>query len=790
MGFLIGIIVLIGLGFVGAPFWVWVIVSSLLVFGAGLTSLIGWGLWAVIAVVFCVPALRRLCVSGPVMNMMIKYKFLPQISSTEQEAIDAGTVWVDKELFSGKPDFKRILKESYPVLTEEERAFLEGPVETVCQMVDPWKVSQKRDFSPEVWDFLKKERFFGMVIPKSFGGLEFSAFAHSAVISKLASRSISLAITVMVPNSLGPGELLTHYGTGAQKSHYLPRLAVGEDIPCFALTEPEAGSDAGSIQASGVVFKGEDGALYMRLNWKKRWITLAAISTVMGVAFKLKDPENLLGHGESLGITCALVKHDTPGVVLGRRHDPLGIPFYNCPTEGHDVVLPIDDIIGGREWAGQGWRMLMESLSAGRGISLPSNSAGGAKLVSRVAGSFAAIRQQFGMSIGKFEGIEEPLARIAGYTYILDAMRTFTCGALDMGSKPAVVTAIAKYNATELFRKVINDGMDILGGAGISEGPRNLLAEAYRATPIGITVEGANILTRTLIIFGQGAIRCHPFVIPEIKAIESRNVAAFDVSFFGHVGHVVRNKCRAIVLTLSRGRGVSAPVMGPTARYYQKLSWVSAVFAIFADVALATLGANLKRKEKLAGRFSDVLSWMYMATAVLRRYEAEGRLKEDLPLVHWSVQHALSEIQTGLLGICANMTLLRPMGWLLRVSPVGCAPSDALGGEVAALVQVPGAQRDRLTQDIYRSTDETDAMGRMDAALSAVHAAIPVARALREAMHAGKLEKSMSASMLERAVALGIISSHDVETMKSADRLRKDAIQVDDFSLEGYLARD
>ncbi|MDF1839675.1 MAG: acyl-CoA dehydrogenase, partial [Planctomycetota bacterium] len=481
------LLIFVALGFTAAPVWTFAILALVVALG------LGWAWWAVLTVValgaiFSYQPARQLLFSKPMMNLLIKMKFLPVISQTEREALEAGTVWADAELFSGKPDWDKLISEPYPDLNTKERAFIDGPVQTVCNMTNDWEVFQNRDLPGEVWDYLKKEKFFGMIIPESYGGLGLSASANSAVVAKLSSCSGPLGITVMVPNSLGPAELLLHYGTDEQKNHYLPRLADGREVPCFALTEPGAGSDAGSIQASGEVFLDEDGELKLRLNWNKRYITLAAVSTLLGLAFKLRDPGNHLGKGEEVGITCALIPTDLDGVVLGQRHDPMGVPFYNCPTQGEDVIVSLDAIIGGPDGAGKGWLMLMECLAAGRGISLPASSTASSQMASRVAGSYAAIRKQFGMPIGKFEGIVEPLSRIAGRAYILEAARRYTLGALDRGDKPAVVTAMAKYNFTELARESIKDAMDVVGGAGISRGPRNLLAHAYISQPIGITV--------------------------------------------------------------------------------------------------------------------------------------------------------------------------------------------------------------------------------------------------------------------------------------------------------------
>ena len=697
------------LAFFEAPLALWTIAGAVLIAG-----LLSWpwllGFLGVMAI-FHVKALRRSLVSVPVMKTMKALKFLPVISETERTALTAGTVWIDGELFSGKPDWNRLVHEPYPDLTAEEREFLDGPCEEVCRMVDDWTVFQDRDLPEHVWEYLKKNGFFGLIIPKEYGGKGFTASMNSAVVSKLSSRSGPLGITVMVPNSLGPAELLAHYGTDEQKQHYLPRLADGREMPCFALTESGAGSDAGAMSSDGVIFEGDDGKLYVRLNWNKRYITLAAISTVVGLAFKLRDPENHLGQGEHLGITCALIPSNTPGIELGQRHDPLGVPFYNCPTTGTDVVAELDEvIIGGREGIGNGWRMLMESLAAGRGISLPASSTAQAKMCARVVGAYAAVRKQFGMPIGKFEGIQEAMARIGGNAYTLEAARRMTLGGLDAGAKPAVVTAIAKYNFTEMARASLQDAMDILGGKAISMGPRNPLAHAYMATPVSITVEGANILTRTLIVFGQGAIRCHPFAWDEVQAVEKNDGAAFDRAFFGHVGHVVRNASRAMLLSLTRGWMGASPVTGAAARYYRKLSWASASFAITADMAMALLGGDLKRKESLTGRFADVFSWLYLGNAVLRRFEAEGRPKEDLPFLHWSMQRCLAEIQIGFDGIYRNFDH-KLAGWLIkgpiafwsRFNTIGTGPSDKIGARVARALQKPGAQRDRLTNDMYRA---------------------------------------------------------------------------------------
>lgn len=787
------LVVLLALGYTGASLPIWTIAGIAALYGFGAPAWL-WIVYAVLASVLNLAPLRRALFSGPILKLLNALNFLPTISPTEQTAIEAGNVWVEGELFSGKPDFKRIINEPYPDLTPEEQAFIDGPVEKLCAVTHDWEVFQQKDLPQAAWDIMKRERFFGMIIPKKYGGLEFSPLANSAVVQKLSSRCGPLATTVMVPNSLGPAELLIHYGTQEQRDHYLPRLATGEEIPAFALTEPHAGSDAGAISSNGVVFKGDDGELYLRLNWKKRYITLAAISTVLGLAFKLRDPENLLGKGENPGITCALIPSKTKGVALGQRHDPLGVPFYNCPTEGHDVVLPINAIIGGAEGAGQGWRMLMESLAAGRGISLPASAAGGSKLVFRAASAHAKVRKQFGLPIGLFEGIEEPLAEIGGFNYVLEAARRYTCGALGKGAAPAVVTAIAKYNFTELQRISVNHGMDILGGNAISWGPRNLLASAYMNTPIGITVEGANILTRTLMIFGQGAIRCHPHIYNEIQGLMQQDVKMFDRAFTSHIGHTIRNKVRAMLLTLTRGRIASSPVGGSASKYWKKLAWASASFAFLADVALIGLGGNLKRKEKITGRFADIFSWMYLLAATLRRFEAEGRRKEDLPYLDWSMQYGFGKMQDAFDGLYKNfdvpvigLIFKGPVAWWSRMNPLSNGPSDKAGHAVARLMQTPGEQRQRLTEGIYAPDDVNEAIGRLENAFRLAYEGDHVARTISKAVKAKQLPKGRPETLVAQAVEAGIITQEQASLLQQAEAARNDAIQVDSFTLEDYM---
>ena len=782
---------IVALGFTGAPLAVWTIAVFAGLWLTGVPLVVT----AIIVGVFVfmnIKPLRRQIVSRFIADTMTRLKLMPVISETEKTALEAGSVWVDAELFSGKPDFDRIRKEPYGKLNSDERAFVDNQVKKVCSLVTDWEIYQNGDLPKQVWDYLKKERFFGMIIPKQYGGHGFSALGHSEVIAQLGAYSTTLCVTVMVPNSLGPAELLAHYGTQKQKDYYLPRLARGDEIPCFGLTEPNAGSDAGSIQSTGVVFKGSDGQLQVRLNWEKRYITLAAVSTLIGLAVRLHDPENLLGKGKDPGITCLLVPADAAGVVLGKRHNPMGVPFFNCPTHGRDVIVSVDQIIGGVDGAGRGWQMLMECLAAGRSISLPSQSAGGAKGLLKLTSAYSVIRRQFGLPIGKFEGVEEPLARITGVSYLMEAARIFTVGAVDSGLKPAVVSAIAKYNQTELARKLINDGMDLMGGAAISRGPRNHIANFYIGMPISITVEGANILTRCMIIFGQGAIRCHPFAYKEVKALEQKDYAAFDAAFWGHIGHVVRNATRSFVLSLTRGRLAAVPG-GPGAKYYRKLAWASASFSIMADIAMGTLGGTLKMKEKLTGRYADVLSWMYLASATLRRYEAEGFRADHRDVFDWALQYSFARIQEGFDGIFANFdvpvvgAIFRgPIGFWARLNSMGHGPQDRLGHKIAAEVQEPGAMRDSLTEGVIFSANPGDSGWKIENTFKLCHQSAEVLGRITAAVKAKKLPKKRATELVKEALAAKIITEVEAAMLAEANKAREDAIQVDEFTLDEF----
>ncbi len=745
-----------------------------------------------LAAFFGIPALRRAVVTPRLLRAIAP--ILPRMSDTEREALEAGTVWWDAELFSGKPDWKELLAFRSPPLTAEERAFLDGPAEDVCRMTNDWDVARRGDLPPEVWAFLKQHRFFGMIVPQRYGGLGFSAVGHSAVVTKLSSRSVVLGVTAMIPNSLGPAELILHYGTDEQKSYWLPRLARGEEVPCFALTEPGAGSDAGSMTSRGVVCHGEyRGArvLGIRLNWDKRYITLSSVSTLLGLAVKLFDPDGLLGGEEEVGITCILVPADLPGVEIGRRHDPLGVPFHNGPTTGTDVFVPVDNIIGGAQMAGVGWRMLMQTLAAGRGISLPSMAAAACQACTRGVSAYASVREQFGLPIGRFEGVEEVVARIVGRTYFVDATRLLTLGAIDQGQKPSVLTAIAKRYLTEAMRQVVNDSMDIVGGAGIVRGPRNMIAPAYQAVPVAITVEGANILTRSMIVFGQGALRCHPFAQREITAAAARDVDAFDEAFFGHVGFVFTNAARSFLLGLSGGSLAPAPIGGPMGATFSDLTRMSAAFALLSDVCMGTLGGSLKFREALTGRLADALSWMYIASATLKRFVDDEQPQRDLPIVRWCTEHALVRVQEALLGVLDNLPM-RPVAWLLRpvLFPLGARfrePDDRLGAMVARAVLDGGEARDSLTPDAYRPDFGEPGLGTVEAALQAALAARGVRKKLREAVHAKQLDKEPAVTLVDRAVDAGVLDAKERELVRAAAKMRDAAIAVDAFDPGQYV---
>jgi acyl-CoA dehydrogenase len=751
-----------------------------------------WAIYAVAVTFFAIPLLRRIFITKIIILAIKKLGLLPKISETEKIALTSGTVWVDGQLFSGRPNFKWIFSQKYPHLTPEEKSFMDNQVEELCAICSDYEVQTLRDLPENVWQFLREKKFFGMIIPKEFGGLGFSAYAHSCVIQKLASRSVPLAITAMVPNSLGPAELLMHYGTKEQRDHYLPRLADGRDLPCFALTEPTAGSDATSIISNGVLFKDENGEIKMRLNWNKRYITLGAYATVIGVAFQLRDPEGLISKNKDVGITCALIPNTTAGVRQGRRHDPLATPFVNSPLNGENVIVGLDTVIGGEKGLGKGWKMLMECLAAGRGISLPSTATGGSKLVLRAVSSYSSIRQQFGTAIGKFEGVEEVLARIASRTYAVDAMRAFTAGSIDSGDKPAVITAIAKYHATEIFRQNINDGMDILGGQAIIRGPRNILANAYFSTPISITVEGANIMTRSLIHFGQGAIMCHPYAYKEIEALEKNDLKAFDSAFFSHIHHLVSNLTRSVILSLTRGYFSNPFKFSVIGKYERKIAWCSATFALLADIALAKFGGNLKRKEKINGRFGDALSAMYMGVCVLRKFKENGSKKEEIPLVEHAMKELLGKAQTAIDGLYQNLfgslgrILLFPFSTWSRFNAFSCPANDNLGHKVVKNLLKNGDYRNSLTDGIFVSKDKSDNLGRLENAMFLNEKSQAAVLKIKNAVKRGDLPHLRVESLIEEAREQSVINLEESHILRDAQTAVLDAIQVDEYCLEDY----
>ncbi len=710
---------------------------------------------------------------------------LPPMSNTEREALEAGDVWWDADLFTGQPDWQKLL--SYPpaTLTDEERAFLNGPVDELCAMLDEWKINWEwRDLPPEAWDFIKRSKFFGMIIPKEHGGLGFSPFAHSEVVRKLSSRSLTAAVTVMVPNSLGPGELLMRFGTKEQRDKWLPRLADGRDIPCFGLTSPEAGSDAASMIDRGIIckgiFEGRE-VIGLKLNWHKRYITLGPVATLLGLAFKAYDPDHLVGPQEDIGITVALIPTHLPGVEIGHRHLPAMQVFQNGPNWGHDVFIPLDYIIGGQERLGQGWKMLMTALAAGRGISLPSLSAAGAAYAARTTGAYARIREQFGIPIGKFEGIEEPLARIAGTAYLLDAARRLTCAALNQGHHPAVISGIMKLQATERMRIAIDDAMDIHGGKAIIDGPQNYLGNLYRSVPVGITVEGANILTRNLIVFGQGAIRAHPYLLEEMNALadddQARGLDAFDAVVWKHVGHSFKTLFRALSRSWTFGRFAPAPDAGSATGFYRQLSRYASAFALCADMALLTLGGALKRKEMLSARFGDILSELYLLSAVLKRWHDEGRQPDDLPLLGYCMASGFRTIENRLAEILANLPN-RFVATMLKfvVQPFGArvlGPADRVAQQCAQIMLEPSAARDRLTPDLSHVEDD-GGRARLEKAFLLVTAAEDAARQVRAAhLHDWN-----------EAVKRGVITQSEADKLAAAHDAVAKVIEVDDFAPE------
>jgi len=783
--------------------WTLITAATLALFtlfgSAGLIGLtIAWVLFAVVAIPLNHLPTRRQYITRPILD--IYRKLAPKLSDTETIALESGTVGWEGELFSGKPDFNQLLGQPVPRLSAEEQAFLDGPVEKLCALIDEWEITHKlADLTPVVWDTIKQERFFGMIIPKSYGGLGFSALAHSRVLQKIASKSVTVASSVAVPNSLGPAELLLHYGTDEQKDFYLPRLARGEEIPCFGLTGPTAGSDATSIPDVGVIckrkFKGKM-VLGMRLTFDKRYITLAPVATVVGLAFQLKDPDGLLGEQTDLGITLALIPRDTKGMEIGKRHMPLNVPFQNGPIRGRDVFVPLDYIIGGTEMAGEGWRMLVEVLSIGRSISLPSMNAGGCKAGAFATGAYARMRKQFNMPIGRFEGVEEALARIGGYTYAISALARMTAAAVDRGELPAVPSAIAKYWATEHGRRVASNTMDVLGGKGIILGPRNFAGRAWQGAPISITVEGANIMTRSLMIFGQGAVRSHPYVLKELAALKESDpqvaVELFDESLFGHIGMAISNASRALLMGITGGLLARVPGTGRTRRNYRAIARYSAALGLVTDLSLLTLGGKLKFKEKLSARLGDVLSQLYIISAILKRFEDQQQPKADLPLLAWACQDAIYRMEEALDQFLRNFPI-RPVAWMMRalVFPIGrwnCPPSDRMGHKVAALLLSPSETRGRLTEGVYKTDEPGNPIGIINAALAGVIRAEPLERKILKAVRGGQITSDDPAEQLQQALKSKLINKSDLQLLEQTRAAVTEIIAVDEFEPEELCA--
>jgi acyl-CoA dehydrogenase len=716
---------------------------------------------------------------------------MPAMSSTERDALEAGTVSWEGDIFSGAPNFSTLRNAPVVYLTDEEQAFLNGPVNLLCSMLDDWDITHNRtDLPPEVWQFIKDHRFLGMIIPKQYGGLEFSATAQMSILVKVYGRSITAATTISVPNSLGPGELLLKYGTEEQKDYYLPRLADGREVPCFALTGPNAGSDAASIPDQGIVCRQEfngKSVIGVRLNWDKRYITLCPVATVIGLAFRMFDPENLLGRGEDVGITCALIPSDTPGVIKGRRHFPLNTGFLNGPTQGKDVFIPLDYLIGGALMAGQGWLMLMECLSAGRAISLPSSASGGAQAVALASGAYARVRKQFNQPIGRFEGIEEPLARIAGNTYIIDAALTMAAAAIDHGAKPSVAGAILKYHTTERARNIVCDAMDIHGGKGICLGPNNYLGRGYEGSPIGITVEGANILARSLIIFGQGAIRCHPYIFKELESVRHNDLVEFDKAFFAHTGFIIANLTKSLVFAWTDGYLSKAPTSS-VRRYYQLVHKYSTNLAFLADFSMVVMGGELKRREKLSARLGDMLSTLYMASAVLKRFYEDSEPQSDLPLVEWSCQQLLHECEEAMRGVITNF----PSRWArislhLILKPFGLRrnkPDDKLGHQLARMLITPNETRGRLTRLVYSVANDNCPLGRMEAAFHKICAVEDLEKKVMKGVKEHVVKSLTFLEQIVEALNCNILTAVEAKQLEEAELARQDVIKVDDFADE------
>ncbi|MEX0739474.1 MAG: acyl-CoA dehydrogenase [Pseudohongiella sp.] len=729
-----------------------------------------------------------------IMKFMRDNNVLPRISDTEKQALEAGTVWIDGQIFSGNPDFRNILEEPYNQLSAEEQAFMDGPTEELCRMIDSYQITTTRKVPDDVLDYIKQQGFMGLLIPKQYGGKEFSTLAISSIMAKVNAYCPTAGTFVVIPNSLGAAELLKHYGTEAQKDDYLPKLASGEYVPCFGLTELTAGSDAASIKAEGVVFKDSDGATKIRMNFRKRYITLAPAANLISLAFQMHDPDNLLGKGEYPGITVIMLHKGTPGLTNGDHHLPIGMSFYNGPIIGEDVIASPEQIIGGPEYAGQGWRMLMEQLAGGRAVSLPAGAIGGMKLVAAATGAYSMIRHQFGIQIGLMEGVQEKVARIAAFAYIFEGARVYSCSALDNGQQPPVISALLKSSSTDYGQRSLIDGMDVFSGAGVMQGPGNILGGGYSSAPVSITVEGANIMTRTLITFGQGATRCHPYALPLVKAVEDNDATAFRQRLLGWLWHTVSNFFRSKVRGLTRGFSAGSPEPGEVATYYRRLAWASSRFALLADLALYLIGSKLKAKGSLGGRFADALTWQVLAISALRRFKAEGNKPEDLPILKYSCEFALAQVQDAFEGIHANFDapvvgwwLRGPSSWFLRLNPLSRGPSDDLIPETAGAIQELNDQYRRLTDGIAPFDENKPGMGRLMKAFRLHSEALPVMAKIQQAQKARKLPRGLSFEVVDEALAANVISAEEATKMRATNAAAMAAIEVDVFSAEDYF---
>jgi acyl-CoA dehydrogenase len=728
------------------------------------------------------------------MKFMRDNNVLPRISDTERQALEAGTVWIDGQIFSGNPDFAAMLREPYSTHSAEEQAFIDGPTETLCRMTDRYQVTESRKVPEKILDYIKQQGFMGLLIPRQYGGKEFSTLAISSVMAKVNPYCPTMGTFVIIPNSLGAAELLKHYGTEEQKQAYLPKLASGEYVPCFGLTELTAGSDAASIKAEGVVFRDEDGGIKIRLNFRKRYITLAPAANLISLAFQMHDPDNLLGKGEYPGITVIMLHKGTPGLENDNHHLPIGLSFYNGPIVGKDVIASVDQIIGGPDYAGQGWRMLMEQLAGGRAVSLPAGAIGGMKLIAAATGAYSVIRHQFGIPIGMMEGVQEKIARIAAFAYMFEGARVYSCSAIDNGEQPPVVSALLKSSSTEYTQKAIIDGMDVFSGAGVMQGPNNILGGGYSSAPVSITVEGANIMTRTLITFGQGATRCHPYALPLVKAVEDNDASAFRQRLLGWLWHTFSNFFRAKVRGLTRGFSAGSPEPGAVATYYRRLAWASTRFALLSDLALYLIGGKLKAKGSLGGRFADALTWQVLALSALRRYKAEGNKPEDLPLLQYSCEYALAKVQDAFEGIHANFDapvvgwwLRVPSSWFLRLNPLSRGPSDALVPKTAGAIQRLGEQFSRITDGMAPADEDGPGMGRLMKAFRLHCEALPVMEKITLAQKARKLPRGMAFDVVDEALAANIVSDSEAAQIHAANDAAMAAIEVDVFRPEDYF---